>query len=288
MRIVRGVGAMQRLAQQWRREGLEIGLVPTMGYLHAGHMSLVARSRKSVGSAGRVVVSIYVNPTQFGPQEDLARYPRDLARDVRLCRTAGVDIIFAPADSAMYPGRAETAHSTFVQEEYLSQGMEGASRPGHFRGVATVVAKLLNIVDPHVAVFGQKDYQQAAVVQRMAHDLNFPGRIIVAPTVRERDGLALSSRNKYLSPDERRQATALWQAIGLARRLVRSARTGLPAERLRKALGKFIAGHPAARIDYIAFFKPNTLRPVERVTRGIHLALAVWIGRTRLIDNARL
>jgi pantoate--beta-alanine ligase len=286
MRVISSVTVMQRLAARWRRHGVRVGFVPTMGCLHAGHLRLVRRARQSVGPKGQVVLSIYVNPTQFGPQEDLASYPRDFSRDAKLCRQAGVDVIFAPSDREMYPTEPASPFSTYVVEQALSQGMEGASRPTHFRGVTTVVAKLFNIVLPDVAVFGAKDCQQAAVVRRMTRDLNFPVRILVAPTVREPDGLALSSRNQYLSPDERAQATALWHAIQHAARAVE---TGvLSAGRLRAALKRRIEQQPAARVDYIEFFDPTTLRPARQVRRGTHLALAVWVGKTRLIDNARL
>ena len=196
MRTVTSPRFMQRLARQWRGRGVRIAFVPTMGYLHDGHMSLVRRARRLVGPGGKVVVSIYVNPTQFGPQEDFARYPRDFPRDGRLCRQAGVDVMFLPTDATMYPGRARGLYSTFVVEEALSRPMEGAARPTHFRGVTTVVAKLFNLVQPDLAVFGAKDYQQAAVIQRMVRDLNFPLKIVVAPTLREADGLAMSSRNQ--------------------------------------------------------------------------------------------
>ena len=175
-----------------------------MGYLHAGHLSLVREARAQVGKAGKVVVSIYVNPTQFAPTEDLAKYPRDLKRDLKLCRAAGADVVFTPSDAEMYPDKAEGKYSTYVVEEKLSQTMEGAARPAHFRGVTTVVAKLFNLVLPDVAVFGQKDFQQAAVIKRMVADLNFPVKIIIVPTLREADGLAMSSRNKYLVGDLRR------------------------------------------------------------------------------------
>src|SRR5213593_3602914 len=204
MRVITSVAAMQRLALRWRRRGARVGCVPTMGYLHAGHLSLVRCARRLVGPKGKVVVSIFVNPTQFAPTEDLARYPRDLKRDRELCRETGTDVIFAPTERQMYPAD----YSTFVVEERLSRPMEGESRPTHFRGVATVVAKLFNIVLPDVAVFGAKDFQQAAVVQRMVRDLNFPVKIVLAPTVREVDGLALSSRNKYLEGPLRAQAVA--------------------------------------------------------------------------------
>ncbi len=279
---------MRVLSKRWRLLGARIGFVPTMGALHAGHVSLIRHARRLVGNKGRVVVSIYVNPVQFGPNEDFKRYPRDLEGDSRQCRAAGVDAIFAPSDAQMYPARSGGSFSTCVVEEKLSTVMEGGSRPTHFRGVTTVVAKLFNIVEPDVAVFGAKDYQQAAVVKRMAHDLNFRVKIAVAPTLREPDGLAMSSRNRYLAPEERSQALALWQALQLARRRVRSSRTGLRADALQTELAAFISGHPSARVDYIIVFDPRTLEPVQVAQRGTHLALAVWIGKTRLIDNARL
>lgn len=286
--MVTTVAAMQGLARRWRDRRVRVGFVPTMGYLHEGHISLVRRARKAVGKRGVVVVSIYVNPTQFGPKEDLSRYPRDLARDQRLCREAGVDVVFAPADAEMYPDRALGGFTTYVVEETLSKQMEGASRPGHFRGVTTVVAKLFNIVLPKLAVFGAKDFQQAAIIQRMGCDLNFPVRIIVAPTVREGDGLALSSRNKYLEGDLRAQAVVLWQSIQKAQATVRKARRPLTADTLKRQLRDLIERQPAARVDYIEFFSRETLLPVARVERGTHMAMAVFIGKTRLIDNAAL
>jgi pantoate--beta-alanine ligase len=279
---------MQRLARRWARVGIEIGLIPTMGYLHEGHLSLVRGARGLVGGKGKVVVSIYVNPTQFGPTEDFSRYPRDLKRDLKLCRAAGVDIVFAPQDSEMYPKQTGAVFSTYVAEELLSQDMEGRSRPTHFRGVTTVVAKLFNIVQPQIAVFGAKDFQQAAVVRRMVRDLNFPLRIIVAPTHREADGLAMSSRNKYLAGDLRQQAVVLWRAIEMARTQTAQNARPVAATRLKAQLKQVIEKEPAARVDYIEFFEPETLRPATRVKRGIHMALAVFIGKTRLIDNARL
>jgi pantoate--beta-alanine ligase len=301
MQIVSSIAAMQRLAQKWQRAGKRIGFVPTMGYLHAGHLSLVKRARQATGKNGVVVMSIYVNPTQFGPKEDFSKYPRDLKRDFKLCQEAGVDVVFTPSDKEMYPcgtgsRRREEADgsrfdkrcfSTYVVEEKLSQSMEGASRPTHFRGVTTVVAKLFNIVLPDVAVFGAKDWQQATIIKRMAVDLNFPVKIIVAPTLRERDGLAMSSRNKYLTGDLRRQATVLWRVIQTARAVVKKSKT-VPASKLKASLKKLIESEPAARLDYVEFFQPDTLAPVSKVTRGTHLALAVFIGKTRLIDNAGL
>jgi len=279
---------MQRLARRWHSQNIRIGFVPTMGYLHEGHLSLVQRARRLVGPRGQVVVSIYVNPTQFGPTEDLSRYPRDFMRDAQLCREAGVDVIFFPSDDQMYPGKAAGLYSTYVVEEVLSQSMEGASRPTHFRGVTTIVAKLFNIVLPDVAVFGAKDFQQAAIIQRMVRDLNFPLKVVVAPTMREPDGLAKSSRNKYLVGDLRAQAIALWQAIQTAQESVRAASAPVNAARLRKKLQQQIERHPDARVDYIEFFAPDTLQPAPQVQRGTHLALAVFIGKTRLIDNASL
>ena len=289
---------MQRLAVRWKRAGTRIGFVPTMGYLHAGHLSLVQRARRAVGKNGVVVVSNYVNPTQFGPTEDFSKYPRDLKCDLKLCRGAGVDVVFTPADQDMYPqwgeatdeparedARPTTNISTYVIEEKLSQTMEGASRPAHFRGVTTVVAKLFHLVQPDVAVFGQKDFQQAAIIKRMVADLNFPVSIIVAPTVRERDGLAMSSRNKYLTGDLRPQATVLWCAIQLARATVKKSKA-IPAAKLKAAVKKLVECEPDARLDYVEFFEPDTLTPVAKVTHGTQMALAVFVGKTRLIDNA--
>jgi pantoate--beta-alanine ligase len=280
------VAAMQRLASNWRRNGISAGLVPTMGYLHAGHLSLVKHARRAVGKNGRVALSIYVNPTQFSPTEDFSRYPRDLRRDLKLCRAEGVDVVFVPADKDMYPAALGAAFSTYVVEEKLSSGMEGASRPTHFRGVTTIVAKLFNIVQPEVAVFGAKDYQQAAVIKRMARDLNFPVRIIVAPTVREADGLAMSSRNKYLEGELRESALILSHALKDIRDLVRS--KPLAASRLKQYVKSRVNKTPGARLDYVEFFDAETLEPARTVKRGTHTALAVFVGRTRLIDNKRL
>jgi len=288
MRIVTSVATMQRLAMEWNRRRVPVGLAPTMGCLHSGHVSLVRKARERVGKRGVVVVSIYVNPAQFGPSEDLASYPRDLPHDKKLCSDAGVDVVFVPGDQQMYPEQPAAKFSTYVVEEKLSRGLESNSRPGHFRGVATVVAKLFNIVRPGVAVFGAKDFQQVAIVKRMTRDLNFPVKIIVAPTVREADGLALSSRNKYLSADERAQAVALWQAIQQARQAVRTSTQSIPASRLNSELKWLIETRPAARVDYIEFFDPDTLQPMAKVRRGARIALAVFVGKTRLIDNGKV
>jgi len=298
MRIIPTAAAMQKLALRWKRAGVKIGFVPTMGYLHDGHLSLVREARKRVGKNGVVLVSIYVNPTQFAPTEDLSKYPRNLKRDLQMCRAEGVDVVFTPGDAEMYPvgsSRCDdrTAQravpinfSTYVVEEKLGRVMEGAARPVHFRGVTTVVAKLFNLVLPDVSVFGQKDFQQAAIIKRMVVDLNFPVQIIVAPTRREADGLAMSSRNKYLDAEQRAQAVILFHALQAAKRAV--AKKAVPAARLKKDLAEFITAAPLARLDYVEFFDPETLQPVAQVKRGAHMALAVYFGKTRLIDNAQL
>lgn len=259
-------------------------LVPTMGNLHEGHLSLIRRARKIARAKGTVVVSIFVNKTQFGPGEDFESYPRTLERDTVLCREAGADILFAPRDKTIYAA----GHSTFVVESRLAKRMEGASRPTHFRGVTTVVAKLFNLVQPNVAVFGAKDWQQAAVIRQMTDDLIFPVSIVVAPTVRERDGLAMSSRNAHLSPAERKQATVLREVIRAARAAVKKATAPLPSAALRRKLARLVGKQSLAKLDYIEFFDSKSLEPAKRVSRGTHLALAVSFGATRLIDNGRL
>jgi pantoate--beta-alanine ligase len=294
MQIISRADAMQKLALRWKRQSVRVGFVPTMGYLHAGHLSLVREARKRAGKNGKVVVSIYVNPTQFAPTEDLAKYPRDLKRDLKLCREAGVDVVFTPDDAEMYPSRQNSkfkiqnskSFSTYVVEEKLSQSMEGVTRPTHFRGVTTVVAKLFNLVLPDMAVFGQKDFQQAAIIQRMVRDLNFPVKIIVAPTLREADGLAMSSRNKYLDAEQRAQAVILFHALQAAKAAM--ARKSISAARLKSDLKEFLTAAPQARLDYVEFFNPETLEPVTQVEPGTQMALAVFVGKTRLIDNAKL
>jgi pantoate--beta-alanine ligase len=261
-----------------RREGLAIGFVPTMGALHEGHLSLV---RASQTECGLTVVSIYVNPTQFGPKEDYRRYPRDLEKDLDLLGRCGPPspVVFFPADEEMYP----PGFSTWVEVGEVSEPWEGCFRPGHFRGVATVVLKLLNIVLPDNAYFGQKDYQQAAVIRRLVRDLNVPVTIRVQPTVREPDGLAMSSRNAYLSPLERQQAMVLWKGLCLARDLAEQGERdpGRIVERMRE----IILSVPEARIDYIALANPDTLAPVSEIRGQTLVALAVHMGGTRLIDN---
>jgi pantoate--beta-alanine ligase len=286
VKIISSTATMQRLAGKWRRAGVRIGFVPTMGYLHAGHLSLVKRARQAVGKNGKIVVSIYVNPMQFAPLEDLAKYPRDLKRDLKLLRELKADAVFTPNDAEMYPNKSENKFSTYIVEEKLSRSMEGAARPTHFRGVTTVVAKLFNIALPDVAVFGQKDFQQAAIIKRMVADLNFQVKIIVTPTLREPDGLAMSSRNKFLDPEQRAQAVILFHALQAAKRAVM--RKSIPAAKLKQDLRQFFTAAPLARMDYVEFFDPETLEPIAQVKRGTKMALAVFFGKTRLIDNARL
>jgi pantoate--beta-alanine ligase len=255
------------------------GFVPTMGYLHEGHLSLVRRAR---AENDRVAVSIFVNPTQFGPHEDYTRYPRDLERDLRLLEPLGVDLVFVPSVEEMYP----PGFQTWVIVEEVSRPLEGASRPGHFRGVATVVAKLFNILQPDRAYFGQKDAQQTVVIWRMVQDLNIPVEIVICPTVREPDGLAMSSRNTYLNPEERRAATVLFRALQAAKARYEAGERD--AERLREAMREVIRAEPLARIDYVSVAHPETLQELERVEGPALLSLAVYIGTTRLIDNLML
>ena len=279
---------MQRLALQWRRQEKKVGLVPTMGYLHQGHLSLIQHARKRVGDSGLVVVSIYVNPTQFRRGEDLSRYPRDFARDEKLCALGTTDVLFFPTDLEMYPGKDRGDYSTYVVEESLGATLEGASRPTHFKGVTTVVAKLFNLVLPEVAVFGAKDFQQAAVVRRMTADLNFPIEIDVAPTQRETDGVAMSSRNAYLTRSQREQAVCLYQAVQKAQSEVANSKKPVRVRKLLATLKLQIESQPEARVDYLAIIEASTLRPVTYAHHGDQLVLAVLLGKTRLIDNARL
>ncbi|MCF7707706.1 MAG: pantoate--beta-alanine ligase [Verrucomicrobia bacterium] len=288
MNILKSPASMQRLAMSWRRQGISIGFVPTMGYLHEGHLNLMRRARRVVGEDGIVIVSIYVNPTQFSPSEDFSSYPRDPKRDLRLCGEEGVDVVFTPEDRHIYFRDTAAAYSTYVVEESLSGVMEGESRPTHFRGVTTIVAKLFNLVLPTHAVFGEKDFQQAAVIKRMVRDLHFPVKIVTAPTSRESDGLAISSRNKYLNQEQRADAVVLWRCIETARKLVRDNSSGIEAGRLRDGLMRIFSDYASARPDYIEFFDEALLTPVSRVRKGHRMALAVYVGETRLIDNARL
>jgi pantoate--beta-alanine ligase len=257
-------------------------LVPTMGALHAGHAALVRRARELASGSGTVAVSIFVNPAQFGPKEDFSRYPRPFAADAKLCRDNGVDLIFHPPAEKIYA----PDFSTWVEEKKLSGVLCGASRPGHFRGVCTVVAKLFNILAPDIAVFGRKDYQQLAVIQRMVRDLNLPVKIAPVETVREPDGLALSSRNQYLNAEERAQATVIRRALLEAASAAKAGKTD--ARYLRWRVEKTIASAPLAKIDYVEVVDAATLEPVTRVEKPALLAVAVFFGKTRLIDNIRL
>lgn len=253
-----------------------VGLVPTMGYLHEGHLSLV---RQAKADCNHVIVTIFVNPTQFGPNEDLAKYPRDLERDLNLLRPLDVDVVWTPTDEIMYP----PGYQTWVEVEALTRGLEGAMRPGHFRGVATVVAKLFNATQPHKAYFGQKDAQQAAVIRRMAADLNFPLEVIVCPTVREADGLAMSSRNKYLNETERSAATVLFRALSAAKELYETGERD--AEKLRGKMKETLASEPLAQVQYVSCADYDTLEELSVVKGKTLLSLAAFIGKTRLIDN---
>lgn len=279
MELIRRVHAMREITRQARAKGRKIGLVPTMGYLHHGHLSLVRRA-KEVSDV--VVVSVFVNPTQFEDGSDLARYPRDLTRDADLCIAEGVDYVFAPEADEIYP----KASSTFVVVEGMSGVLEGESRPGHFRGVTTVVLKLLEIVKPHVAAFGQKDAQQALIVQRMVKDLMMDVEILVCPTVRDEDGVALSSRNVHLSDEERLAARAIPRALEAAAARVTDGDFGAAA--IVDAVKGVLGAEPLIEIDYVALVDTAQLQPVEELTGEALLALAVRIGKTRLIDNAML
>jgi pantoate--beta-alanine ligase len=253
-----------------------LGLVPTMGYLHDGHLSLVRRARQECAS---VAVSIFVNPSQFGPQEDLAAYPRDLPRDLAMLEAAEVDLVWTPSPEAMYP----SGYQTWVMVERVSAGLEGERRPGHFRGVATIVTKLFHAFQPQRAYFGQKDAQQAVVIRRLATDLDFPVEVVVCPTVREADGLALSSRNTYLRPDERRAAAVLYRALRAAEQAYGSGEHD--AERLRQAMHQLLAQEPLAKVQYVSAADPDSLAEIDGAAERALLSMAVFIGKTRLIDN---
>ncbi len=277
---------LQRIedTRAWSRDrragGESVALVPTMGYLHEGHLSLIQKARRN---ADRVIVSIFVNPTQFGPHEDFDRYPRDTERDARLCEEAGADALFLPETSEMYP----QGYATYVNVEGpLTETLCGASRPGHFRGVATVVTKLFTICEPDVAVFGQKDAQQVAVIRRFTADLNLPVRILVAPIVREKDGLAMSSRNVYLSDEERRQALSLSASLRLAQDLFAGGER--KSEFLLGAVTRTISTEPLASLEYARLVDMSSLEPITTIEKPALLALAVHFGGTRLIDNTIL
>lgn len=276
MQTLASKAEMKLWSRRQREAGRRVGFVPTMGYLHEGHLSLIRRSRAENDTT---VVSLFVNPTQFGPSEDLARYPRDIESDTRKCEGLGVNVLFMPTALEVYG----PANHTFVDVEQISESLCGASRPGHFRGVATVVLKLCNIVGPSAAYFGKKDYQQLQVIRTMVRDLDLDVRIVPCETVREADGLAMSSRNSYLSPEERKQAVCLYEALKAAERLY--ANDEGVAEAYRRTMRERIKQEPDAVVDYISLVDPETLVELDRVTDSAVAALAVRIGKTRLIDN---
>jgi pantoate--beta-alanine ligase len=274
--IVRDPREMRARTEDLRRDGRKIAVVPTMGALHEGHLTLLRAAR---ARADIVILTIFVNPTQFGPNEDLAKYPRDEAGDLAKARTCGIDLAFCPDASAMYPAGAQT----FIEVRELAKPLCGASRPGHFAGVATIVSKLFHITNPHVAVFGEKDYQQLAIIRRMVRDLDMGIEILGVPIVREGDGLALSSRNAYLSADQRKTALSLSKGLAAAEAVVKAGeRDGAKIVTAARAL---IEGEPGARIDYVELRDAEELSPVTTLSRPAVLAMAVFVGTTRLIDN---
>ena len=276
MKILKTVNEVRSQVKEWRKEGLTVGLVPTMGFLHEGHESLI---NASVRDNDRTVVSIFVNPMQFGKNEDLETYPRDMERDSALCERAGVDVIFNPEPEEMYP----PDFFTYTDMETLTDGLCGADRPGHFRGVCTVVSKLFHIAAPDRAYFGQKDAQQLSVIKKMVRDLNFDLEVIGCPTIREADGLAKSSRNTYLSEEERKQAVVINQALKLAADALDAGETD--PDSLRRKIVEMIETKPLAKIDYIEFVDWGNLQPVNELKKPILVAAAVKFGKTRLIDN---
>lgn len=276
MKVINTIAEMKRLRGQLAGS---VGLVPTMGFLHEGHLELVRRARVENLT---VIVSIFVNPTQFGAEEDFVTYPRDSKRDLALLEKERVGIVFMPSAQEMYP----EGFSSWVEVGKVTERLEGAFRPGHFRGVVTVVAKLFNIVQPHRAYFGQKDAQQLAVIRRMVSDLNMNLEVVAVPTVREPDGLALSSRNTHLSAKERKAALVLWRALSLAQELWDKGEKS--AERLRQEITSLIESEPLAKIDYVSIADPDSLEELEEIDRSALVSLAVWIGKTRLIDNITL
>jgi len=274
LKITTTIRETRNQTEQWKKEGLSVGLVPTMGYLHEGHASLIRKCREE---NDRVVVSVFVNPTQFGPNEDLEAYPRDFRRDSALCESLGADLIFHPAPEEMYVNPC-----AYVNIDTLSETLCGKSRPVHFRGVCTVVSKLFHIVRPDNAYFGQKDAQQLAIIRKMVQDLNFGIRIVGCPIVREEDGLAKSSRNAYLSSEERKAALCLFRAVQKGQEIIYP---GCPADELLSAMRAVIEAEPLARIDYISLVDALTMQPVDAASGDVLIALAVYIGKTRLIDN---
>lgn len=276
MKVFHTIDELRNQIKIWRKENFQIALVPTMGFLHAGHESLIKTAAKE---NDKVVVSIFVNPIQFGPNEDYNTYPRNIEKDINTCRNAGADCIFAPEAGEMYGNGSYT----FVNVEKLTEGLCGAKRPGHFRGVCTVVSKLFNIVTPDKAYFGQKDAQQLAVIKRMVKDLNFNIEIVGCPIIREADGLAMSSRNTYLSQDERKAALVLNRSLGKAKEALTNGERN--AEAVKEVICSEIKKEPLSKIDYIEIADSENLQPAETIKRSVLVAIAVYIGKTRLIDN---
>jgi pantoate--beta-alanine ligase len=276
MRVVESIAEMKQARQEMQGS---VGFVPTMGYLHSGHLELVKRAKRENTN---VVVSIFVNPTQFGPKEDLASYPRDISRDLDMLKPAGADVVFMPPASEMYPPH----FNTWITVEKVTERLEGAVRPGHFRGVATVCNKLFNMVEPDKAYFGQKDAQQCVVIKRMVADLNMNLKIVICPTVREPDGLAMSSRNVYLKPDERKAAVVLSKSLALAREMYGGGERD--AEKVRQAMIAFIKNEPLADIDYVSIADTETLEELDRIQPPALVSLVVKIGKPRLLDNTFL
>lgn len=276
VKIVSTIADIKAQIKEWQQAGFKIGLVPTMGYLHEGHKSLMEKARLD---NDRIIVSIFVNPIQFGPNEDLTTYPRDIKRDQQICSQANVDLIFHPQANEMYG----TTFATFVDMTGLTETLCGSKRPGHFRGVCTVVNKLFNIIEPHNAYFGQKDAQQLAIIKKMVNDLNINVQVIGCPIVRDADGLAKSSRNSYLNPVERKAALCLYKAIKYGQQCLEHGERN--SKKIELAMQQIICQEPLASIDYITIVDAETLQPVEEINKLIVCALAVYIGKTRLIDN---
>ena len=274
MQVTKTVEETRKLVKEWKKQGKTIGLVPTMGFLHEGHASLIKRCREENDI---VVVSDFVNPTQFGPTEDLEAYPRDFERDSRLCESLGADLIFNPEPSDMY-----TDPHAYVSIDLLSETLCGKTRPIHFKGVCTVVSKLFNIVSPDRAYFGQKDAQQLAIIRKMVQDLNFDITIVGCPIIREEDGLAKSSRNTYLSPEDRKAALCLSKAVKKGQEIIKP---GIDAEEVLSAMRDIINAEPLAKIDYVSMVDALNMQPVDKADRNVLVAMAVYIGKTRLIDN---
>ena len=283
MKTCSTIAEARALCRDARASRKRLGLVPTMGSLHEGHLSLV---RAAKGQCDAVVVSLFVNPTQFSPTEDLSKYPRQLDRDRQLLEKEGVDILFAPSVEEIYPAEPTPADSTWVSVEGLSERLDGRSRPGHFRGVTTIVAKLFHIIEPDAAFFGQKDAAQLAIIRRMVRDLNFPTEIVACPIVREADGLAMSSRNAYLNPDERARALVLQRALGKVRLKFQAGERS--AAQLISTAKEVFAGQPDVVLDYCEIVDPDTLNPVAQISRKTLVAVAAYVGTTRLIDNLEL